>query len=296
MSEFQIKKCPVCDSNDFSYFLTTTDFFVSGEQFDINHCNVCGLKVTRNAKDEEQNGKYYQSENYISHSNTGKGIVNLLYHLVRKYMLKKKRKLTEKTAGYKKGSLLDVGSGTGYFLNEMKSHGWQVTGIEKSSEARQFAAEKFEMDLKTDEEMFQMQDSRFDVITLWHVLEHIHRLSESMEAFFRLLKPNGKLVIAVPNRSSFDAKKYKEYWAAWDVPRHIWHFTPKCIRLLAQKHGLRVKCMYNMPFDSFYISILSEKYKQSSFPLIRGFITGKISWLISLTRKGRASSVVYVLE
>ncbi len=296
MSEFQIKKCPVCDNTDFSHFLTTTDFFVSGEQFEIVNCNGCGLKITAGAKDEEHIGRYYQSEEYISHSNTGKGVVNFLYHVVRNYMLGRKRKLVAKAAGNRKGNVLDVGTGTGFFLNEMKRHGWQVTGTEKSPQARQFAAEKFKLDLKPDEELFILQENSFDVITLWHVLEHIHRLNDNMQAFSRLLKPDGKLVIAVPNRTSFDAIKYKEYWAAWDVPRHLWHFAPKNMRLLAQRHGFRVKSMHNMPFDSFYVSILSEKYKKSGFPLFKGLLAGKISWLISLTRKGRASSVIYVLE
>ncbi len=296
MSDFQIKKCPICNSTDFSPFLTTTDFFVSGEQFNILHCNGCGLKITANAKDEENIGRYYQSEEYISHSNTGKGVVNVLYHMVRKYMLGRKRKLVEKAAGSIKGNILDVGTGTGYFLNEMKSHGWRVTGTERSSEAREFSKQKFNLSLKPDEELFRLSDQSFDVITLWHVLEHIHRISENMEAFSRLLKPGGKLIIAVPNRTSFDAGKYNEYWAAWDVPRHLWHFAPKNMRLLAEKHGFEVKSMHNMPFDSFYVSILSEKYKKSSLPLFKGLLTGKLSWLISLTGKGRASSVIYVLD
>lgn len=296
MSQFQITKCPVCDNTDFSHYSTINDFFVSGEQFDLIHCNGCGLKVTSNAADEEHIGKYYQSEDYVSHSNTSKGLVNILYHLVRRYMLGRKRKLVEKTAGIRKGNILDVGAGTGFFLDEMRSHGWQVTGIEKIAGARQFAAEKFKLNLKSNEELFRLHDSSFDAITLWHVLEHVHRLNENMETFFRLLKPDGKLIIAVPNRTSFDAHQYKEYWAAWDVPRHIWHFSPKNIHLLAQKHGFIVKNMHNMPFDSFYISFLSEKYKKSSFPLLRGLVTGKMSWLISLTRKGRASSVIYVLD
>ncbi len=296
MSQFQVKQCPVCDHNDFSPFLTTTDFFVSGEQFEIMHCNGCGMKITSNAKDEEHIGKYYQSEEYISHSNTGKGFVNGVYHLVRKYMLGRKRNLVHESTGKNKGHLLDIGAGTGFFLKEMKTKGWQITGTEKSADARKFAEEKFYLKLNPAEDLFSFNDHSFDVITLWHVLEHIHKLNDNMDAFFRLLKPGGKLIIAVPNYTSFDAKEYMNYWAAWDVPRHLWHFAPKNLRQLGEKHGFSVQNMYNMPFDSFYVSMLSERYKKSSFPLFRGLITGKISWLISLTRKGRASSVIYVLE
>lgn len=296
MSEFHIQKCPVCDNDEFSEYLSTTDFFVSGEKFEIIHCNGCGMKITANAKDEEHIGRYYQSEDYVSHSDSGKGLVNVLYHSVRRYMLGKKRKLAVKVSGNKKGHILDVGAGTGYFLNEMKQHGWQVTGTEKSSDARNFAASRFNLDLYPVEDLFGLKSQSFDVITLWHVLEHIHRIDDNMDAFFRLLKTDGKLVIAVPNRNSFDARYYKKYWAAWDVPRHLWHFAPKNMKLLAAKHGFNVTGMHNMPFDAFYVSILSEKYKNAGMPLLKGFIIGKMSWLISLTRKGRASSVIYVME
>ncbi len=296
MSEFVIDKCPVCDNNQFSPFLTTTDFFVSGEEFEIRQCTGCGLKFTFNSKDEEQIGRYYQSEDYISHSNTGKGFINALYHLVRKYMLRRKRNLVEKITRKQKGDLLDVGAGTGFFLREMKQRGWQVTGTEKSPDARKFAKKKFKLQLKPSSELFAFKEKSFDAITLWHVLEHIHRLNDYMDAFHRLLKNGGKLIIALPNRASYDARHYREYWAAWDVPRHLWHFAPMQMRLLGDKHGFSLESNHNMPFDSFYVSILSEKYKNSNFPFFKGLLFGKISWLISLTGKDRGSSVIYVFE
>jgi 2-polyprenyl-3-methyl-5-hydroxy-6-metoxy-1,4-benzoquinol methylase len=296
MSEFQIPQCPVCNKESFSHYLTTTDFFVSGEQFEIKHCNTCGLKFTSNAKDEEHSGQYYQSDDYISHSNTGKGIVNTIYHLVRKYMLGRKRKLVEKVTGCKKGRILDVGSGTGFFLNEMKKHGWEVTGTEKSPEARGFVKKKFNLSVYPANELFNFDDQGYDVITLWHVLEHIHQLNENMEAYFRKLKPNGKLVVAVPNWTSFDGRYYRKNWAAWDVPRHLWHFANYSMERLGNKYGFNIEGLYNMPFDSFYVSILSEKNRKAKFPLLRGLIVGKISWLVSLTGKGRGSSVIYVFD
>lgn len=254
------------------------------------------MKFTFNAKDEEQSGRYYQSEEYISHSNTGKGLVNTIYLLVRNYMLKRKRNLIERGFNKKKGHILDVGAGTGYFLREMKRHGWQITGTEKSPQARKFAEEKLKVKLNRAEELFRFNDKNFDVITLWHSLEHIHLLNENMNEFFRLLKPEGKLVIAVPNRTSYDARHYREYWAAWDVPRHLWHFARIQMEQLGEKHGFSLKNTHNMPFDSFYVSILSEKYKGSAFPVLKGLLFGKISWIISLTGKGRGSSVIYVFE
>lgn len=296
MSKFLIKQCPVCDQNLFVHSLTTTDFFISGEEFEIKQCTGCGLKFTANSEDEDGIEKYYNSEDYISHSNTGKGIINSLYHLIRRYMLNRKRKIVERITDKKNGKLLDIGAGTAYFLMKMKNHGWTVTGTEKNAKARKLAKNKFGVDLHSPEAIFEMPSEEYDTITLWHVLEHIHRINENMETFFRLLKPDGKLIIAVPNRSSYDARHYRKYWAAWDVPRHIWHFSPFQIQILGKKHKFNLIRTYNMPFDSFYISILSERYKKSKFPLLKGLLFGKLSWLIGLSGEDRGSSVIYVFE
>lgn len=296
MSKFNVAKCPVCDGKAFSPFLTCTDYFVSGEKFSIKQCNSCGFKITENIEDEGNIGRYYQSENYISHSNTSKGLVNSVYHAVRNYMLGRKRRLVEKVTEIRKGDILDVGTGTGFFLNEMKEYGWQVTGTEKSSDARDFAKKEFKLDNLPSEKLFTLKDKSFDVITLWHVLEHIHLLNENMETFARLLKNDGKLIIAVPNHSSSDAKHYKEFWAAYDVPRHIWHFAPKQMKQLGEKHGFQLASLYTMPFDSFYVALLSEKYKKSKLALFKGIFYGKLSWLNSVFNPSKCSSVIYVFE
>jgi 2-polyprenyl-3-methyl-5-hydroxy-6-metoxy-1,4-benzoquinol methylase len=257
-------------------------------------CNICGFKFTANAEDEKNIGKYYQSEEYISHSNTSTGLVNAVYHKVRGYMLGRKRRLVEKATGTKTGQILDVGAGTGFFLNEMKTHGWQISGTEKSADARAFSKKEFGLGTDEPEQLFQFEKESFDAITLWHVMEHIHQLNENLEAFVRLLKPGGKLIIALPNNTSYDARHYKEYWAAWDVPRHLWHFAPEQVKLLAKRHGLRLTSMHPMPFDSFYVSLLSEKYKKSKLPLYNGMMHGKISWLKSILHKEQCSSVIYV--
>ena len=296
MPKFNIQICPVCNGNEFKQFLTCTDFFVSGEEFRIKQCNSCGFKITENIEDEDNIGRYYESEKYISHSNTTKGLVNSVYHSVRKYMLGRKRRLVEKASGIIKGHILDVGTGTGFFLNEMKDYGWQVTGTEKSSDARDFAKKEFNLDNFPSENLFTLKDNSFDVITLWHVLEHIHRLNENMETFNRLLKPDGKLIIAVPNHESSDAKHYKNFWAAYDVPRHIWHFAPKQMKKLGEKHGFKLASLHTMPFDSFYVSMLSEKYKKSKLGLLKGIFYGKLSWLNSIFNPAKCSSVIYVFE
>jgi len=296
MAKFNVSVCPVCLHTDFSSVLKCNDYFVSQEEFQIKQCSNCGFKITDNIEDEDNISRYYQSEEYISHSNISKGLVNLAYHLVRRYMLGRKRRLVEKTSALKHGHILDVGTGTGFFLDEMKNYNWRVTGIEKSKDARNFAKSEFNLDNLPTEDLFNLKERTFDVITLWHVLEHIHLLDKNMQEFYRLLKNNGKLVIAVPNHVSYDAKHYKEFWAAYDVPRHIWHFAPSQMKQFAEKHGFKIKSLHTMPFDSFYVSLLSEKYKKSNFSVLKGLFHGKISWFISLFIKAKCSSVIYVLE
>ena len=293
MAKFNVLQCPVCGGNSYEPFLTCTDFFVSGETFQIKGCNNCGLKITENTEDEENIGTYYQSEEYISHSNTTKGLINTVYHRVRLYMLGQKRRLVQKASNLKNGQLLDIGTGTGFFLNEMQHHGWRVSGTEKSNDARSFAKTKFNLNLLPAEDLFKLEE-QFDVITLWHVLEHIHRLNENMETLSRLLKDNGKLIIAIPNHSSYDALHYREFWAAWDVPRHIWHFSPEQMKILGEKYGFTLTDVHTMPFDSFYVSILSEKYKKSKMALLNGTFHGFISWFTSVFKPGKCSSVIYV--
>ena len=294
MAKFNVLQCPVCGGNTFEPFLTSSDFFVTGETFGIKKCSKCGFKITEEIEDEENIGPYYQSEEYISHSNTAKGLVNAAYHRVRGYMLGQKRRLVQKASGLKNGQLLDVGTGTGFFPNEMQRHGWNVTGTEKSSDARDFAKTVFNLDLLPAEALFNLTEQQFDIITLWHVLEHIHRLNETMNTFSRLLKNKGKLIIAVPNHSSYDALHYREFWAAWDVPRHIWHFAPEQMKTLGEKHGFTLTDVHTMPFDSFYVSLLSEKYKKSKLALFNGTFHGFISWFTSIFKPGKCSSVIYV--
>lgn len=296
MPKFNVQQCPVCDNDNFLLFITCTDFFVTGEEFRLKKCSNCGFIITENIEDEANIGRYYQSEEYISHSNTSKGLVNALYHQVRNYMLGRKRRLAGKAAGVQNGRVLDIGTGTGYFLNEMKRFGWKVTGTEKSAEARDFAKKEFNLDIKEPDELFRMHKNTFHVITLWHVLEHIHKLDENMKTFSQLLKPEGKLIIAVPNPTSYDARHYREFWAAYDVPRHIWHFGPEQMKQFGEKYGFRLAQTATMPFDSFYVSLLSEKYKKSKTAFVRGMFHGTISWLKSLANKKRCSSVVYIFE
>ena len=194
-----------------------------------------------------------------------------------------------------KGHILDVGSGTGAFASEMALHGWYVTGLEPDEAAREVAMKEYQIDLKNIDQFFQLPVESFDAITLWHVLEHVHELSSYVQQLKTLLKEKGRLIIAVPNYTSKDAAIYKESWAAYDVPRHLYHFSPRSMQVLMEKHGLQILQHKPMWYDSFYISMLSDKYKTGKTKLVPSFFNGFLSNLKALGDVKRCSSVIYVI-
>ncbi len=288
--------CPVCQGREISPVLSCKDFTVSGEKFEIWECAHCHTRFTQNVPDAESIGRYYQAESYISHSDTDKGLMARMYKIVRRYTLTSKKKLVCKTTGLKNGHLLDVGCGTGAFLNTMKHSGWQVTGIEPDAGARKKAWDLYGLDALPPVHLHRLREKHYDAITLWHVLEHIHALPENLYRFASLLKPGGSLIIAVPNFESADAKHYKEHWAAYDVPRHLYHFTPQSIRQLATMYGFKVEAVKPMWFDAFYIAMLSEQYRRGKSNLIGAFFEGLRSVLHTIFNHEQASSQVYVLK
>jgi SAM-dependent methyltransferase len=288
--------CPVCSGKQIRKIFAAKDYTVSGELFTLYSCNDCSFVFTQDIPSPGEIGPYYASQNYISHSNTQKGLINNLYHKVRKLTLVSKRKMIVAETGIKKGSLLDVGCGTGAFLNEMKTAGWEITGLEPDETARNNARELFGIQPRPSQELFSLPAQSFDAITMWHVMEHVHQLYEYTEQLKKLLKPGGRLLIAVPNYTSHDAGHYKEYWAAYDVPRHLYHFSPVSMRVLMEKHGLEVIDTKPMWFDSYYVSMLSEQYKNGKGNIISAFFTGFVSNLKTLFNKERCSSVIYVIR
>lgn len=296
VNKLYIEKCPVCGHTDFSKVMTCTDHYATGESFDLYRCTGCDFLFTQNAPVEAEIGRYYETPDYISHSDTHKGLMNSVYHRVRKIMLQKKAELVEKSSGLSCGKILDIGTGTGYFINKMKENGWNVSAIEKSPQARMFAKEHFGIEVMSPENLFALEKKSLDVVTLWHVMEHLEQLNKTWDTIYSLLKDNGTLIIAVPNCKSYDAMKYKEMWAAYDVPRHLWHFTPSTINELATKHGFSLKEKYPMPFDAFYVSMLTEKYKKSLSPFISGLITGTKAWFSSIQSKEKSSSMIYIFR
>ncbi|MBK8141518.1 MAG: class I SAM-dependent methyltransferase [Chitinophagaceae bacterium] len=287
--------CPVCGSADIVNIMAAKDHTVSGETFKVAGCNACSFHFTQDVPDAASISPYYKSENYISHTNTSKGLINSLYQSVRKRTLKQKRKLIERVTGLTKGNLLDVGSGTGAFAGEMKKNGWSVTGLEPDEDARNVAKQSFGVDLSDIRGFYELPNETFDAITLWHVLEHVHDLQGYMAKLQLLLKDNGKIFIAVPNYTSKDASVYKEYWAAYDVPRHLYHFSPQSMKVLIEKHGMKLLRYKPMWYDSFYVSMLSSKYKNGKTNLVAAFFNGLLSNLGASADVKKCSSVIYII-
>jgi 2-polyprenyl-3-methyl-5-hydroxy-6-metoxy-1,4-benzoquinol methylase len=295
MSTVHHSLCPVCGSAEIKPLLTVKDHSVSGESFVIWQCSNCTLRFTQDTPDEASIAPYYQSPDYISHSNTRKGLVNQLYQEVRNYTLNQKARLIDRST-QEKGRVLDLGAGTGAFLNTMKNKGWQTIGLEPDAGARAQAEELYGLQLGELHDMDRLTDNSFDAVTLWHVLEHVHGLHQSLDKISSLLRDEGKLFIAVPNYESLDSNAYRLYWAAYDVPRHLYHFTPKSMDVLMRRHGFRIIAKKRMWFDSFYISLLSSKYKNGHTRWLGAFFNGLKSDIKALGNKDACSSIVYVIE
>jgi 2-polyprenyl-3-methyl-5-hydroxy-6-metoxy-1,4-benzoquinol methylase len=236
-------------------------------------------------------GKYYESVDYISHTDSKRSLFEKAYHFVKNIALKNKLDLIN-SLQKEKGSILDVGAGTGDFLSVAKKDGWKTIGVEPSAKAKKIALEK---GVSFVNETNELASHSFDVITMWHVLEHVPNLEEQIKELKRLLKPSGSLIVAVPNHKSYDAQYYKSYWAAYDVPIHFWHFSKKAIKELFSREDMELKKILPMKFDSFYVSLLSEKYKNGKMNFIKAFYIGLKSNM-KAKRNLEYSSHIYVLE
>lgn len=287
-----LKGCPACNSTHSSPFLACKDYTVSGETFMLKRCHDCTLIFTDPRPDAVAIWPYYKSDTYVSHSDeAAPGLINRIYREVRKITLGNKAGLVAKYARGKK--LVDIGAGTGAFAAHMQQFGWEVLAIEPDEEARKLAAAR---GLKTGDEADLSELTEVNVITMWHVLEHVHQLQDRVATLRRMLATGGIAVIAVPNPESDDARRYGPYWAAYDVPRHLYHFTPKSMRQLFEKQGFKSVSTHWMPFDPFYIALLSEQYKAGKPRLIQGAWFGFVSWLNSLLTKDSCSSQIYIFR
>lgn len=286
--------CPLCNNSDIKPHIKLKDYSISKEPFEIWQCTQCDFLFTQNIPDEESIGSYYASEDYVSHSDTQKGIVNKLYHAARKIMLSKKYRFIKKIISGK--TILDIGCGTGYFLNYMQKKGYQTLGIEVNEDARSFGKQHFGLTILSPDELFNGKiNQKFKVITLWHVLEHLYQPELYLQKIAERLDDDGVLIFALPNPDSFDASYYKNYWAGYDAPRHIWHFTPQTITQLVSEH-FTITRLKRLPFDSFYNSLLSEKYRNKKLQFLRGIFIGSMAYIYSLINVKKSSSLIYVLK
>lgn len=289
-----LSNCPICGSSRFKPVFKAPYFRGSKEYFQIVECIDCALRITNpRPKEGAELNAYYETEDYVSHTDEDKGLVNKLYLLVRARALKAKFSLVSRHAAGK--SLCDYGAGTGAFLAYAKNKGWDTIGVEPSEVARQQALKKGVV-LKAPEQRQEIEPESVDAITMWHVLEHLPQLNDDIKFLKSILKNGGKLIIAVPNHESKDAAYYGENWAAYDMPLHLYHFKKSNIAQLGEKHGFALKEVKNMPFDSFYVSMLSEKIKKGKNNFLGAFWRGLISNLAGMGRKKNMSSLIYVLE
>ena len=297
MSQERLNKCPLCKSGLFLNHTEVSDFSISKEKFLLCKCTSCNLIFTNPRPDKNDIAKYYKSEDYISHQNKSTNIINYIYKWVRNITLKKKVYWLNKYSE-NKGSLMDFGCGTGYFLSAAKKNGWKTLGIEPNKTARKIAEEK---KLKIKDNIGEIKkDKKFDAISLYHVLEHIHDLRKTGKKIVNHLSENGTVYIAVPNVDSFDASKYGTYWAAWDTPRHLYHFNQETVQKFADEIEMKIVGIEPLKYDSYYVSLLSEKYlnpQASSLKrMVKAFISGYKSNSWAKENNNNYSSLLFILK
>jgi 2-polyprenyl-3-methyl-5-hydroxy-6-metoxy-1,4-benzoquinol methylase len=293
MSLEHLDQCPVCGETSFTHFLTCKDFTTSGESFQVKHCANCQLAVTSPRPTEQQAGAYYHSDTYISHQTSSRSLLDRIYLIIRQFTIKWKFRLV--SPYLKNGTLLDIGCGAGSFLTYCQERGFSVRGVEPSEQARTSLSH-----LNVSSDIRQVADGPFKVITLWHVLEHIYSLKETIHELNHQLEKDGTIFIAVPNRESADANHYREYWAAYDVPRHVWHFSKENIELLMKNAGLRVQEIIPMQLDAYYVCLLSEKYRNkgshSPLTITRALLNGYRSNRAARTNMNYSSLIYRVTK
>lgn len=286
----KLEACPVCGKTVFRNRLVVEDRTVSHESFAVVECAACGFQFTNPRPGAEEIGRYYESAAYVSHNSAAAGLVNQVYRLARLFTMRRKARLLGKFAP-RRGRLLDYGCGTGHFLAAAQGAGWAVAGVEPNATARAEASQRVGQPIG-EGDLTAFAPGSFDAITLWHVLEHVHTLNETLAQLVRLLRSDGVLLIAVPNAASFDAQHYGARWAAYDVPRHLYHFVPATMARLLKKHRLALRATLPMPLDAYYVGLLSEPPSRGR--LLRALRVGYQSNQYAAGHEGQYSSLLYV--
>lgn len=289
-----LKECPVCSGSDFSSFLEGKDYFLSRECFSIQSCNHCGFKFTNPRPDFDHASKYYETEKYISHNAKDGGLIAAVYRIARFFAIRKKFSIIQSLSPGRR--LLDVGCGTAELLNYCRKNGMDVKGVEPNARARDFAKQNYSIEVFQKLNDLKEEERKFDCISLWHVLEHLPSLAQSLKDIDDLLQPMGVLIIAVPNAESWDAGHYGKFWAAYDLPRHLYHFSESSLRRLLENHSFEIVEKIPQKLDAYYISLLSEQYKSGSRNLVKATINGLRSNFNACKRKHGYSSIIFAIR
>jgi len=288
----KIESCPVCHSSEFEAYTICQDHSVTNESFAIMQCLNCSFLMTNPRPNESEILKYYESADYISHTNRASSLINLVYKIARFFTLRSKYKIVNRFAHRK--NILDYGCGTGDFLNFVNKKNWNTVGLEPSLNARSIAKSRNLEIYKNLDEIEPLK--KFSIVTLWHVLEHVHDLENTIKNIYSLISKKGHLIVAVPNHDSYDRRIYEENWAAYDVPRHLYHFNTLTISDLMKYHKLTLVETIPMKLDAYYISLLSEKYKSGGNRFIKAIINGWKSNSWAIKNKNNYSSLIYIFK
>ncbi len=295
MGKIVIQNCPACGSNKYEKVLTASDYLVSGESFEIMECNDCSLRFTSPIPSNIEIGNYYKSDDYISHTGKGNSFINKIYRFVQYFTLCSKKKKVEKYSQKNSGLILDIGCGAGDFLKTMKQSGWEINGVEINEIARKLAGKNTGSVILNQTEFFK-SEQKYDVITLWHSLEHLNTLTRFLEKISISLNANGVVMIAVPNYQSFDAEYFRQDWAAYDVPRHLYHFSFSAIVEIMEKFKFKLMESKQLPFDPFYVSLLSEFSVMKKHNILKALWIGWKSYWQGRKDARKGSSVLYIFK
>ena len=291
MKTEKLDRCPACGSPDIGSYTTITDHYYSKENFDIAACKGCGLRFTQNRPAPEEIGRYYDSENYASHDSGKKASVFLkVYQMARDYMLGLKFNLVRQFKPEWK-QVLDYGTGEGFFTEYLLKKGKDASGIEPSAVARENFKSRTGKTLFEDIDALPA-DKTFQVITLWHVLEHIHTLRETMEKLTERLEQKGIIVIAIPNQKAKDLEAFGPHWAAWDVPRHLYHWDTDSLSAFMKSLGLVRIHTGQLPLDPFYIGMISARYAGKG--AVSGILTGLKSYFHGKSNPAEGSTLLTI--